>query len=402
LEALLFVADGPTPLGNLAVVLQTTPDVIDGALAELGATLAARGLRVQRMADRVQLVTAPQAARLVEEFLGLQSTVRLSPAALETLAIMAYKQPLTRPALEALRGVNCDAVLKTLLSRGLIEEVGRTEGVGRPILYGTTFLFLQHFGLESLAELPHLDLGEPAPPDAELAPEPESIAQAPELSPEELRVPAGLARRPKRRGRTTGRGAREVEGDPAAGDLTDCLHPSNRATIEPKPRHHAGRPRPVGPAVRPGRGPAREHDRDRGRHPGRRPVGSGDHRASARGMPPRAVSRRGRAARPGRADRPPRALPGPSACRAAARAGFAAPRGRGAIAAGRVNVTARSPRRHARQPGRRRSASTASRCASARRASLHRPRPRARIAHPAASAARCSTWSTTAFIPSAG
>jgi segregation and condensation protein B len=194
LEALLFVADGPTPVGNLAAALQVVPDAVEAALDELAGTLAGRGVRLQRMGDRVQLVTAPQAARAVEDFLGLQGTVRLSPAALETLAIIAYKQPVTRPALEALRGVNCDAVLKTLLSRGLIEEVGRTEGVGRPILYGTTFLFLQHFGLESLAELPLLDLGEPAPPGGELAPEPASIAQAPELSPEELRVPAGLAR----------------------------------------------------------------------------------------------------------------------------------------------------------------------------------------------------------------
>jgi segregation and condensation protein B len=195
LEALLFVADGPTPLGNLAVVLQTTPDVIEGALAELGATLAARGLRVQRVGDRVQLVTAPQVARLVEEFLGLQSTVRLSPAALETLAIVAYKQPLTRPALEALRGVNCDAVLKTLISRGLIEEVGRAEGVGRPILYGTTFVFLQHFGLTSLADLPALNLGDLSPA-AERVPEgePASIAAVPELAPEEWRVPTRDAR----------------------------------------------------------------------------------------------------------------------------------------------------------------------------------------------------------------
>jgi segregation and condensation protein B len=192
-EALLFVADGPTPVMALATALGVVPDAVEAALEELATTLAARGVRLQRMADRVQLVTAPAAAQAVEQFLGLQSTVRLSTAALETLAIIAYKQPVTRPALEALRGVNCDAVLKTLLSRGLIEEMGRSEGVGRPILYGTTFSFLQQFGLASLAELPLIDFGEPAEPPAELAPEPPSITQSAELAPEVLEFPAGLA-----------------------------------------------------------------------------------------------------------------------------------------------------------------------------------------------------------------
>ncbi len=192
-EALLFVADGPTPVTSLAAALTIVPDAVEQALTELGTALAGRGLRLQRMGDRVQLVTAPAAAHSVEEFLGLQATTRLSPAALETLAIIAYKQPITRPALEALRGVNCDAVLKTLISRGLVEEAGRSEGVGRPILYGTTFSFLQQFGLTSLAELPPLDLGEPEPPSPELAPEPESISQAPELAPEELTIPGAVA-----------------------------------------------------------------------------------------------------------------------------------------------------------------------------------------------------------------
>lgn len=192
-EALLFVADGPAQVTALAAALGVVPDAVEAGLEELGATLAARGVRLQRMSDRVQLVTAPAAAQVVEQFLGLQSTVRLSTAALETLAIIAYKQPVTRPALEALRGVNCDAVLKTLLSRGLIEEMGRTEGVGRPILYGTTFSFLQQFGLASLAELPLIDFGEPAEPAAELAPEPASITQPPDLTPDVLAVPASAA-----------------------------------------------------------------------------------------------------------------------------------------------------------------------------------------------------------------
>lgn len=196
-EALLFVADGPTPLTALAGAIGVVPDAVEAALDELAATLGGRGLRLQRMADRVQLVTAPAAASIIEQFLGLQSTVRLSTAALETLAIIAYKQPVTRPALEALRGVNCDAVLKTLLSRGLIVEMGRSEGVGRPILYGTTFSFLQQFGLESLADLPQIDFGEATPPSDELAPEPASIAQPQDLGPEVLEIPRAATVRPR-------------------------------------------------------------------------------------------------------------------------------------------------------------------------------------------------------------
>jgi segregation and condensation protein B len=105
----------------------------------------------------VQLTTAPTAAQAVERFLGLQSTVRLSPAAMETLAMIAYRQPITRPRVDLIRGVNSDGVIRTLLSRGLVEQIGRQETVGRPVLYGTTPAFLQHFGLGSLQELPVLE-----------------------------------------------------------------------------------------------------------------------------------------------------------------------------------------------------------------------------------------------------
>jgi segregation and condensation protein B len=103
----------------------------------------------------------PEAAPYIEKLLGLQRTGRLSAAAFETLALVAYRQPITRAAIEAVRGVNSDGVLRTLLSHGLIEEVGRLEQLGRPILYGTTFAFLQQFGLESLRDLPPLEGGEP-------------------------------------------------------------------------------------------------------------------------------------------------------------------------------------------------------------------------------------------------
>jgi segregation and condensation protein B len=115
-------------------------------------------VRLQRSGARVQLVSAPEVASYIERFLGLELHGRLSPAALESLAIVAYQQPVTRAGVEAVRGVNSDSVLRTLVSKGLIEEVGRMDTVGRPILYGTTFDFLQFFGFESLEDLPPLDL----------------------------------------------------------------------------------------------------------------------------------------------------------------------------------------------------------------------------------------------------
>ena len=158
LEGLLFVADGPIPVGRLAEVLEIPAAQVERALAELEAEASGRGLRLLRSGGQVQLVTAPELAPLIERMLGLQSQMRCSPAALETLAIIAYRQPITRPEIEAVRGVNCDGVLRTLLSAGLIEEVGRAPTVGRPILFGTTFEFLQRFGLRSLYDLPPLDL----------------------------------------------------------------------------------------------------------------------------------------------------------------------------------------------------------------------------------------------------
>jgi len=160
-ESLLFVADGPVSVGRLAEALDFTPGNIEQALSDLEAAYAGRGLRLQRVGSRVQLITAPQAAPCIERFLGLEARTRLSRAALETLAIIAYRQPITRPEIEAVRGVNSDSVLRTLLSVALIEEVGRAPTVGRPILYGTTFEFLQRFGLYRLDDLPPLD-GAPA------------------------------------------------------------------------------------------------------------------------------------------------------------------------------------------------------------------------------------------------
>ena len=152
----MFVAAEPVAPAQLAVALDVAPSVIERGLNELGASLAARGLRLQRHAGRVQLTTAPQLAELIERFLGLEATTHLSRAALETLAIIAYQQPVTRPQIDAIRGVNSDSMMKSLLNKGLILESGRADGPGRPILYSTTPEFLQHFGLNSILEMPPL------------------------------------------------------------------------------------------------------------------------------------------------------------------------------------------------------------------------------------------------------
>jgi len=157
-ESLLFVADGPAPIGKLAEALEVRPAEVEAALEALEARYLGRGIAIQRIKDRVQLTTAPTAASLIQRFLGLSATAPLSKAALETLAIIAYRQPITRPQIEQLRGVNSDSVIKNLLTKGLVEEAGIAEGPGRPVLYVTTPEFLQHFGLSALSELPALNL----------------------------------------------------------------------------------------------------------------------------------------------------------------------------------------------------------------------------------------------------
>lgn len=159
IEAILFVAPAPVSSQQLAEALAATPGEIEDALRLLDRALQnARGIRLQRHEGRYQLTTAPELAEEVERFLGLEATARLSRAALETLAIIAYRQPITRPGVDAIRGVNSDGVIKSLLSKGLIQEIGRTEGPGRPILYGSTQDFLSHFGINSLDDLPPFEL----------------------------------------------------------------------------------------------------------------------------------------------------------------------------------------------------------------------------------------------------
>jgi len=158
IEVLLFVAAGPVAPTQLADALGKTTAEIEQGLKELEQFYSAEsGLRLQWHGGRVQITTSPILGAVIERFLGLEATSRLSRAALETLTIITYRQPITRPSIDSIRGVSSDGVLRSLLSKGLVEEVGRTEGPGRPILYGTTAEFLQHFGLTSIAELPSFE-----------------------------------------------------------------------------------------------------------------------------------------------------------------------------------------------------------------------------------------------------
>jgi segregation and condensation protein B len=155
-ECLLFVAGGPVTVQRLSEALEAPPDAVQEALRELGEEYAGRGLQVQVVAGGYQLCTRPDYAGVVQRFLGLDHRETLSQAALETLAIIAYRQPITRAEIEVVRGVRSEHVLERLIERHLVREVGRRPTPGRPILYGTTEGFLRHFGLKDLQSLPPL------------------------------------------------------------------------------------------------------------------------------------------------------------------------------------------------------------------------------------------------------
>ena len=156
LVAVLFVTAGPLALADAARVLEIAPERLDQVCALLQREPPV-GLAVQRHQDALQLTTAPSCAAAVERFLGAPPPVRLSRAALEALAVIAYRQPVTRGEVDAVRGVNSDSAVATLVSRGLVAEVGRRETVGRPALLATTAEFLQYLGLNALEELPPLE-----------------------------------------------------------------------------------------------------------------------------------------------------------------------------------------------------------------------------------------------------
>jgi segregation and condensation protein B len=156
LEAVLFTLNRPVTVLELRDILQAPLSAVETAAATLAERLSGRGLLLQRHQDQLQLVTDPSQADVVRRVLRPEFPSRLSPAAYETLAIIAYRQPLTRARIEEIRGVNCEAVLESLEEKGLITETGRLEAPGTPRLFGTTIKFLQILGLSSLEELPPL------------------------------------------------------------------------------------------------------------------------------------------------------------------------------------------------------------------------------------------------------
>jgi segregation and condensation protein B len=158
IESLLFVSGRPLALNELRKLLDTDDTHLAEGLQILEQQLdnMERGIRLQRLGEQVQLVTAPANARYIAALLGLPMTAKLTAAALETLAVISYRQPVTRTQIEAVRGVNSDRALASLIQHGLVTEVGRAQTIGRPTLFATTPEFLQQFGLTKLEQLPQI------------------------------------------------------------------------------------------------------------------------------------------------------------------------------------------------------------------------------------------------------
>jgi len=165
LEAILLVAEEPVEPHLLAQLLEVSPSRVESECAALAASYEdeERGFVLARVAGGYRLQTHPDLAPYVERFVLDGQPARLSAAALETLAVVAYRQPVSRPQVASVRGVNADAVMRTLAHRGYIEEVGRDPGPGQAVLYGTTRLFLEKLGIDSIGDLPPLSSFVPGP-----------------------------------------------------------------------------------------------------------------------------------------------------------------------------------------------------------------------------------------------
>ena len=177
LEALLFVAERPLSRREIASIARVDRTTVDERLGDLEVSLRGRGLRLVVSDERVELVTAAEAGGLIARYVGADA-IRLSPASLETLAIVAYRQPVTKAAVERIRGVDSDYTIRSLLHRRLVVELGRSDAPGRPFLYGTGFEFLERFGLTTLEELPPLDVEVAARLAEEIATDPSGVEDA--------------------------------------------------------------------------------------------------------------------------------------------------------------------------------------------------------------------------------
>lgn len=156
LEALLFVAEKPLTRAEIAALAGVDRETVDARIGDLAVSLSARGVRLVEAGEKVELATAPEAGSLIARYVGADAP-RLSSPSLETLAIVAYRQPCTRATVERIRGVDSEYTIRTLLHRRLVVELGRSAAPGRPILYGTGFDFLERFGMTSIDELPPLE-----------------------------------------------------------------------------------------------------------------------------------------------------------------------------------------------------------------------------------------------------
>ena len=157
-EAILFIAPSPLSINQLASVLEQKTKVIEDVINKIkNEYIESHGLRIQETNGKYQITSAPEYGKIIEKFIGTEESTSLSQAALEAMAIVAFRQPITRPEIDDIRGVNSDGVVRNLLNKGLIQEIGRSDSVGRPILYGTTEDFLHYFGLSSISELPKFE-----------------------------------------------------------------------------------------------------------------------------------------------------------------------------------------------------------------------------------------------------
>ena len=156
LEAILFVAGEPVAVADLAQALEVSEMEIMHAVEELQRECERRGVTIHRYGDHLRMETRPEYAPYVERLLQPVQRQTLSQTAMETLAVIAYRQPVTKGEVEQVRGVKCDYSVQSLLHKGLIREAGRKEALGRPILYATTDRFLEHFGISDIRELPPL------------------------------------------------------------------------------------------------------------------------------------------------------------------------------------------------------------------------------------------------------
>ncbi|MBI2843723.1 MAG: SMC-Scp complex subunit ScpB [Armatimonadetes bacterium] len=155
-ECMLFVSSDPLSTAQMAVALEIDEQTVEQTVYELKLDRGQSGLQIIRIAGGYQMCTRPEFSEICQKVL-IKQNQKLSRAALETLAVVAYRQPVTQPEIEAIRGVSVSGVVKTLLDKGLIKEVGRKQTAGRPILYATTPQFLEHLGLEELADLPEIE-----------------------------------------------------------------------------------------------------------------------------------------------------------------------------------------------------------------------------------------------------